>query len=191
MTSHADGDDDPSPCTQGLGRPAGYPPRCTAQIPGITGLALLARRGHMVVCRPSASGRQPLRQGYVLAGAEPAHRGFTQLRKGHFAESWLSIVDYQLTSQELERPSTVNASRLTWTVTGKTRLSNELTVARLGSHERCLPWCHSRRSMCGESRPRSDGHQRRRAEQLRGAVRRSDGVGADRQRLIGGRSAIT
>jgi len=51
MTSHADGDDDPSPCTQGLGRPAGYPPRCTAQIPGITGLALLARRGHMVGMR--------------------------------------------------------------------------------------------------------------------------------------------
>ena len=44
---------------------------------------------------------------------------------------------YALSSQSLERPSTNNATRLAWTTTGG-RLSNELTVARQASQERCL-----------------------------------------------------
>lgn len=44
---------------------------------------------------------------------------------------------YALSSQSLERPSTSNAERLTWTATGG-RLSNELTVARQGSRESCI-----------------------------------------------------
>jgi outer membrane receptor protein involved in Fe transport len=50
-----------------------------------------------------------------------------------------SVGPYQLSSQNLERPSTVNATRLNWTVTGAAGLANDLTFARLGSQERCLP----------------------------------------------------
>jgi hypothetical protein len=50
-----------------------------------------------------------------------------------------SVTDYQLSSQDVDQASTVNASRLAWTVTGKAGISNDLTVARLGSQERCLP----------------------------------------------------
>ena len=43
-----------------------------------------------------------------------------------------------LSSLAAERPATVNATRLAWTTAGK-GLANELTVARLGSRERCIP----------------------------------------------------
>jgi hypothetical protein len=46
---------------------------------------------------------------------------------------------YSLSSLALEKPATVNASRLTWVVASEGRLSNELTAARLGERERCVP----------------------------------------------------
>ena len=46
---------------------------------------------------------------------------------------------YPLSSLASARPSTVNATRLAWTMSGTGGLSNELTVARLGERESCLP----------------------------------------------------
>jgi hypothetical protein len=46
---------------------------------------------------------------------------------------------YALSSMSSARPSTVNATRLAWTMSGAGGLANELTVARLGERERCLP----------------------------------------------------
>jgi outer membrane receptor protein involved in Fe transport len=46
---------------------------------------------------------------------------------------------YPLSSLTSMRPSTVNATRAAWTISGTGGLSNELTVARLGDRERCLP----------------------------------------------------
>jgi hypothetical protein len=46
---------------------------------------------------------------------------------------------YALSSMSFARPSTVNATRLAWTMSGTGGLANELTVARLGEQERCLP----------------------------------------------------
>ncbi len=46
---------------------------------------------------------------------------------------------YSLSSMSSARPSTVNATRLAWTMSGTGGLANELTVARLGEQERCLP----------------------------------------------------
>jgi hypothetical protein len=46
---------------------------------------------------------------------------------------------YALSSMTAARPSTVNATRLAWTMSGTGGLANELTLARLGEQERCLP----------------------------------------------------
>lgn len=46
---------------------------------------------------------------------------------------------YSLSSLASERPSTVNATRVMWTMSGLDRVSNELTVARLGAREDCFP----------------------------------------------------
>ncbi|MGH7513922.1 MAG: TonB-dependent receptor [Gemmatimonadales bacterium] len=46
---------------------------------------------------------------------------------------------YALSSMTFARPSTVNATRLAWTISGTGGLSNELTVARLGERESCRP----------------------------------------------------
>ena len=46
---------------------------------------------------------------------------------------------YPLSSLTSARPSTVNATRLAWTMSGTGGLSNELTVARLNERESCLP----------------------------------------------------
>ncbi|HEY8258305.1 MAG TPA: TonB-dependent receptor [Gemmatimonadales bacterium] len=47
-------------------------------------------------------------------------------------------IAYSLSSLSLDRPSTINATRLSWAMSGG-RLSNELTAARLHSRERCIP----------------------------------------------------
>ena len=89
--------------------------------------------------RSAKSCREPLRQDYAVAGAEPAHRSFTQLRQGHAPTSWFSSsrlpIDVPGAGEAFDgqrQPPDVDRD-------GKRRLSNELTVARLGSHERCLP----------------------------------------------------
>jgi Carboxypeptidase regulatory-like domain/TonB dependent receptor len=46
---------------------------------------------------------------------------------------------YGLSSRGTEESSTVNASRLTWTMAGVGRLANELTIGRLASETRCQP----------------------------------------------------
>ena len=50
-----------------------------------------------------------------------------------------SLDFYGLSSRGTEEVSTVNASRLTWTMSGRGRLANELTIGRLESEERCTP----------------------------------------------------
>ena len=47
-------------------------------------------------------------------------------------------IGYSLSSLSSDRPSTVNATRLSWAMGGG-RLSNELTAARLDSRENCIP----------------------------------------------------
>ncbi len=46
---------------------------------------------------------------------------------------------YALSSRGIEDLSTVNATRLTWTMSGGGRLANELTLGRLSSEEQCVP----------------------------------------------------
>jgi len=63
----------------------------------------------------------------------------------HYARGTLDVpgasfnFGYPLSSLATTRPSTVNATRLAWTTSGTGGLSNELTVARLGERESCLP----------------------------------------------------
>jgi outer membrane receptor protein involved in Fe transport len=47
-------------------------------------------------------------------------------------------IGYSLSSLSAGRPSTINATRLSW-ATGGDRVSNELIAARLGSSEKCTP----------------------------------------------------
>lgn len=47
--------------------------------------------------------------------------------------------EYRLTSEETAVPTTVNATRLTWTAAGQSRFSNELTISRVAGTERCAP----------------------------------------------------
>jgi hypothetical protein len=50
-----------------------------------------------------------------------------------------SLEFYGLSSRGTEEVSTVDASRLTWTVSGRGRPANELTIGRLESDARCTP----------------------------------------------------
>ena len=95
-----------------------------------------------------------------------------------------SATGLPLSSLTSARPSTVNATRLAWTMSGTGGLSNELTVARLGERESCLPAVAYPELVVtvGRSGPRSLGAGT--TEQLRRAVRQPDRLGADRQRLL-------
>lgn len=50
--------------------------------------------------------------------------------------------EYRLTSEETTVPTTVNATRLTWTAAGQSRFSNQLTISRVAGTERCAPTSH-------------------------------------------------
>ena len=58
---------------------------------------------------------------------------------GHGTDRFGPGTDYGLSSTTSDRPATVNATRLTWSASVRSGLSNELTVARLASLERCVP----------------------------------------------------
>jgi hypothetical protein len=105
----------------------------------------ILRAGHGV--DPGTIAREPLQNpaGHLLAKVSLWPRVNQRLELSHnYARGRLEVPPAAvaggdaLTSLAAHRPATVHGTRVTWTAAGR-GLANELTAARLGSRERCLP----------------------------------------------------